>query len=168
MKEIFKNRTTCTQKEYNRFLTVQIREFGVSEVIYKILGIVCFLFFLAISIRYKEYKLLVCIVPIFMFFLWANFKRPMDDIKKNKEIEEFSNIYYFYKTYFIIECDKEKSKVFYFNLYRVIETEKSFYLYVSRDKAFLLSKEGFINSTSNEFKKFIFKRTLLKFKKLKQ
>ena len=52
----------------------------------------------------------------------------------------------------------------YFKIYKVLETETHFYIYIARDYAFIVDKNGFIDSNSDEFKKFIQKKVKLKYK----
>ena len=161
MEELFKNKTKCTQKEYDKFLKLQIEEFGTSELIKQLLWIAFFIFCLVLSIIYKEYILLCISLLGVLTYTWFEIIRP---IKNKDEQKEYTNIYKFYKYFFTIECTTGVSKIFYFKIYRVIETNTHFYIYISRENAALVSKEGFINSTPEEFKKFIHKRTMLRYK----
>lgn len=164
MKELFKNKTKCTQKEYDKFLELQIEEFGVSELIKQLLWIAFFIFCIVLSIISKEYILLFISLLGVLIYIWFEYIRPTRTIKQQKLIEEFTNTYKFYKTYFTIKSHMGVSKIFYFKIYRVIETNTHFYIYISRENAALVSKKGFIDSTPEEFKKFIHKRTMLKYK----
>lgn len=161
MEELFKNKTKCTQKEYDKFLELQIDEFGISELIKQLLWIAFFIFCIVLSIIYKEYRLLGTIFLGVLIYIWFEVIRP---IKNKDKQREYTNIYKFYKYFFTIECPSGVSKIFYFKIYRVIETNTHFYIYISRENAALVSKKGFINSTPEEFKKFIHKRTMLKYK----
>ena len=66
-------------------------------------------------------------------------------------------------------CDlkKEKinSKIIYWKLYKIFENEDYFYLYLDKTHAFLLSKQGFDIGTPEEFREFIKKKCIFKFRK---
>ena len=49
-------------------------------------------------------------------------------------------------------------------MYKVVETNTHFYIYISRDYAFIISKKGFIDSKSEEFSKFIRKKAWGKYR----
>ena len=136
----------------------------MSEILSILAFITFFIFSAIMAIIYKEYKLLLILLPCIFVYLVLFLKKTIDDIKKNSKIEEFTNTYKFYPTYFKIEYSTGNSKFFYFKIFRLIETKNNFYIYMSKNKAFIVSKNGFINSNPEEFKKFIRKRTLLKYK----
>lgn len=163
MKVLFKNKTRYTKEEYDKFLKIQVEEFGKSELLKMLLLIAFFIFVLSISIIYKEYKLLLVALLGALIYVWIEIIRPM---KNKEEPKEYTNIYRFYKYYFTIECPMGKSKIFYFKIYRVLETESYFYIYISKERAALISKKGFINSNPEDFEKFIHKRALLRYKKV--
>ena len=54
-------------------------------------------------------------------------------------------------------------KISYFRLYKVYETPKYFYLYLTKQYSFIIDKEGFTQGDAKEFSKFI-KNKLLWFK----
>ena len=56
------------------------------------------------------------------------------------------------------------SKVRYFKLYKIFETTDFFYLYIDKEHAFLIDKNGFTFGSAEEFSKFIHKKCLFKYK----
>ena len=60
------------------------------------------------------------------------------------------------KEYLIFLCLK---------LYKVFETKDYFYLYINPDYAMLVNKNSFEIGTSDDFRKFIKKKCLLKYRK---
>ena len=168
MEELFKNKTKCTQKEYNRFMQTQVKEYAVSEILYTLFNIVFFTFCLILAIMNKEYKLAVIIFVGLLIYGWYKFIRPAKKVKKEqnskKLIQEYVNNYIFYKHYFTTENPDGKAQTFYFKIYKVIETKTHFYIYISKEYAFIVAKDGFIDSDSEEFKTFIKKKVKLKYK----
>ena len=77
---------------------------------------------------------------------------------KNREEIEFS----FYNKYFTTKINQKKQKVRYFGIYKVCNDNKNFYLYLDKTHAFIISKNGFIKGTSEEFEKFIMKKCRFK------
>ena len=61
----------------------------------------------------------------------------------------------------------ENTKIYYFKLYKVFETQDYFYLYLDEDTAFLVSKSGFKIGTPKDFSEFIKKKCIFKYSKEK-
>ena len=86
--------------------------------------------------------------------------------EKNSKMlmQEFTNTYVFYKHYFITENPDGQAQTYYFKINKVIETKEYFYIYLSKEYAFIVDKEGFEKCSWQEFKKFIQNKVKLKYK----
>lgn len=168
MKELFKNKTKYSQKEYDMFLRSYQKEYAVSELMYTIFYIVFFVFCLVLAIISKEVILSIALSIGLIIYFWYKFIRPVKKVKKeknsNKIQKEYITTFKFYKNYFYVQNIEGDAKVFYFKIYRVIETNTHFYIYIARDYAFLISKKGFIDSKTEDFRKFIKKKVFMKYK----
>lgn len=166
---LFKNETKCTKQEYEDFLESYSKEYIASETVYTISNIIFFSVCVLGSVLYKEYTLTVFLIIGIILYILYKFVRPNLRIKKERNSDkikfEFLNTFLFYKNYFSVENKDGNAIINYFNLYKVVETESHFYIYISRDYAFIISKKGFIDSTSYDFSDFIQKKVKFKYKK---
>lgn len=166
---LFKNETRCTKQEYEEFLDSYTKEYFASETAYAFFNIIFFSVCTLGSILYKEYILTVFLIIGIILYVLYKFVRPNIKIQKEKNSDkikfEFLNTFLFYKNSFSVENKDGSAVINYFNLYKVIETSSHFYIYISRDYAFILSKKGFIDSTSYDFSDFIQKKVKFKYKK---
>ena len=99
-------------------------------------------------------------------FIFIRFYLPIRRLKKTKSnIKKKSNsthVFLFYDYY--LKVDKEI--VYYFKLYKIFEVKDYFYLYINKDYALMLDKKGFKIGTVDEFRNFIKKKSLFKYKSL--
>ena len=119
---------------------------------------------------FKEGEIVLGIVLLIglLVYLWYKIIRSAQlvekDKKSNKVSGNFVNKYIFYKNYFKVENPDGKAQIFYFKLYRVVETKSYFYIYISRQCAFIVSKLGFTKGKTEDFSKFIRKKVFTKYK----
>ena len=113
-------------------------------------------------------KFLVVLGIIFTFFILWRLFRPVYEVKKEyqskKIADEQTFIFKFYENCFVITNKLQYSKVRYFKLYKIFETTDFFYLYIDKEHAFLIDKNGFTFGSAEEFSKFIHKKCLFKYK----
>ena len=87
------------------------------------------------------------------------YKKELNNNSKKGKSEVF--VFRFFDKYFRIN----KSKIYYFRLYKVFETEKFFYLYLNKEYAAVVNKAGFEIGNANDFSEFIKKKCMLKYSK---
>ena len=75
------------------------------------------------------------------------------------------NYYFFYEKYFKIKNKLGTSKLKYYKLYKVYETKEYFYLYIAKDYAFILDKNGFEIGSTKQFSQFMKHKMRFKFSK---
>ncbi len=169
MEELFQNKTKYTEKEYKLFLESYKEEYALSDILYIIFYIAFFIFFFIVGIVSKEYLVSVAMFICLIIYIWFKFFRTKKKIEKEKESPKIKEAYIttfkFYKRFFRVQNKDGKAQVWYLKMYKVVETDTHFYIYISRDYAFIISKKGFINSTSREFGEFIKKKAWGKYKK---
>lgn len=168
MKPLFKNITIDNSKIYKEFINFHDKKFGFRYNSYNIIIIILLLYSIFLAITNKQFLLLFLFIGmlafIILFRIYLPIKRQHQDEKKYSENKENKISYEFYKYYFKIQ-DVE---YYYYKLYKVFETTDYFYLYISEQTAFLISKNGFQIGTSQEFSNFIKKKCLLKYRKIKE
>lgn len=168
MDYLFENKTKYSQKEYDIFLDVYKKEYSFSNNAYLIFNIVFFGMCMVLAFKEKEIILGIAILIGLAIYLWYKLIRPMRLVEKNKKGPKLSgnfvNTYRFYKNYFKVDNPEGKAQIFYLKLYRVTETKTHFYIYISRDNAFIVSKFGFTKGKAEEFSKFIRKKVFHKYR----
>lgn len=172
MEELFKNETIYTKHEYNTFISEHRESFGLSEDLYTILFICLFIILLLYLLINKVFITGMLVLIAFIIFLRYRFIQPINNIKKDmnsKKIKQgYKNIYKFYKHYFKITNQDMDEKVFYFKIYRILESNTNFYIYLTPREAFIISKQGFINGNSDDFSNFIRRKVIFRYKKCKK
>ena len=168
MEKLFENKTKLSMKEYNIFIESYKKEYAITDFLYILF---CVLYFgLCMIFAFRERKIILSFMLLagLCVFLWFKIIRPNKLVEKTKKSQKvsgnFVNKYEFYKNYFNIENPEGEAQVLYLKLYRVVETNSHFYIYVSRECAFIVSKIGFTKGKSDEFSKFIKKKVFTKYK----
>lgn len=168
MEILFENKTKYSKKEYDIFIESYKKEYAVSDYAYIIFYIVFFGFCMILAFMEKEFLLGIALLVGLGTYLWYKVirsNRLVEKTKKSKKVAgKFVNNYEFYKNYFKVENIDGKAQVLYFKLYRVVETREYFYIYISRQYAFIVSKAGFTKGNQEEFSKFIKKKVFTKYK----
>lgn len=107
--------------------------------------------------------LILISILICVFILYKNEEKR----ENNKKQEEQEFTFFFYNDHVTIKGKEGKSKYNYKKIYRVYETKTNFYLYVNNDYSLLINKEGFYGSNEREFRDFIKKKFIFKYRKIK-
>lgn len=168
MEELFENETKFSQKEYDIFLNVHKKEYEFSESAYMLYIIVFFILCIWLSFLGKKVLLGIGLCICFMIYLWYKIVRPALNVKKEKEKFKIEgtilNNYKFYKNYFRVESSGKQANILYLKIYRIVETKECYYIYISKENAFIISKDGFIKGNQTEFTKFLKKKVFYKYK----
>lgn len=169
MKKLFENKTIYTKDVHIEFLKFHRKKYQVSYIAYTAFW--SFIFFLCIVLAFgsnlKKQGVLITIVLI-LFILYRIY-RPKLILKRDFEGENSANnsiqhIFSFYDNQFKVENDKGTFTYRYFSINRVLETTKYFYLYTTKEDAFLISKSKFSIGTPQEFAKFMKQKKPLNYK----
>jgi len=165
MKPLFKNTTIYNSENYNQFIEFHGKKFSFSYNTYNIIMIILLVYCVILNIIDKNFMLVLLFLGLLGLLTFFRIYWPLRTYEKNKEKyaedNESSYTFAFYKFYFTLE----KKTFYYFNLYKVFETEDYFYLYINDENAILVSKTGFDIGTAEEFSTFIKKKCLLKYSK---
>lgn len=168
MEKLFENKTKYSQKDYDIFIEAYKNEFAKSDYVFILFNIVFFGLCMILAFREKEIFLGLAILIGLGLYLWFRIIRQNLIVEKTKKSQkvlgDFENNYEFYKNYFKVKNKDGEAQIFYLNLYRTIETKEFFYIFISRQYAFIISKQGFIKGTAEEFASFIKKKMPIKYK----
>lgn len=172
MKLLFKNRTQYTKKAYQTYLEFHQKKYGTTYRFYTICITLLIFFCLAMQIKFHYYGLSIFLMIALTCFLLWRFFHPIAEIKKewhsNKIQKEKEFSFRFYEKYFQIVDTINTSKMSYWKLKHVFETDHFFYLYLDKNHAFLLAKEGFVIGNEKDFSTFIKRKCRLIYRKINQ
>ena len=168
MEKLFENKTKYSDKEYSAFLTSYKEEFFKTEIAYMFFNIAFFGMCMIFAFKENEKILALALLIGLLVYAWVKIIRPIIAVRKDQKSHKFSghfvNNYEFYKNFFKVQNSDGNAQIVYLNLYRVVETKTYFYMYISREYAFIVSKLGFTKGTPEEFSKFIKKKVFTKYK----
>lgn len=168
MKKLFENKTTYTTDVYIKFLEFHNKKFNLSYIAYTIFW--CFLLLLCMFTAFSSGARIqgVIVTIILISFISYRIIKPKMIVNNEMNSDKFSdnntNIFSFYDKYFEIKNNNGKFNYKYFSLYKVFETSDFFYLYVSKENAFLISKTTFSLGTEKDFSNFIKSKCHFKYK----
>ena len=118
-----------------------------------------------LNIKFKTVSLLF--VVILIVFAGYRIFNPIylykKEVKKKAITKEKLFNFYFYDKYFKVRDNLNSDKIPYFSLYKVYETRKYFYLYLTKKYSFIIEKEAFTLGTSEEFSNFIKNKMWIKY-----
>ncbi len=168
-KKLFKNSTTYTQDIYIEFLDFHSKTFTFSYMLYTIFWTLLLLLCMYLSFGIGNIFQGIVLTLGLILFLGYRIYRPKMIVKKEKKSDKFTsnntNTFIFFDKNFEVKNNNGTFTYRYFMLHKVFETKDFFYLYVTRENAFLISKSAFSLGSSDDFSKFIKKKCGIKFKK---
>ncbi len=159
---LFENTTKYTKAVYDEFLAFHHKKYHLFYVAYTVTIVAFILFVLILQVKYHHFTLAILLCSVLTSFILWRFFHPIciiskeyksDNIQKEKDYT-----FKFYSTYFTVEHKNEKNIITYYKLYHVFETPGFFYLYLTKNHAFLLDKHNFYPFPITEFSKFIKKK----------
>ena len=171
VKVLFKNKTKYSKETYKEFLGFHSKKYHFSYVLFTVTIIFLILFCIVLQIAYNYYLLAILSCIIFTCFCLYRYFHPISVV--NKELngktikEEKSFTFKFYEKHFKIQDNLQIDTVKYYQLRKAFETKNFFYLYIDRTHAFIINKENFSIGTPTDFSKFLKKKCIFRFKKVK-
>ena len=143
MKKLFENQTVYTANAYVEFLKFHNKKYNPLYMTYTIFWSIIFLLciFLAFSSGARIQGVVVTIILVcFIIYRLVRPKMVVDnEFKSDKLSDNNINTFSFYDKDFEISNKKGKFRYKYIMLHRVFETPEYYYLYVSKENAFLVS-----------------------------
>lgn len=169
MEKLFENKTTYTQDTYVDFLKFHNKTYNFSYTLYTVFFSAFIL--LAIYLSFAEGLRIqaVLLTMVLVCFILYRIYRPIRVVNKEMESDKVTdnntNTFSFFDKNFTVQNNNGSFAFRYFMLHRVFETADYFYLYVSKENAFLISKSAFSLGTPEGFSSFIKNKCLLKYKR---
>ena len=169
MEVLFENKTRFSEKTYNIFLKAYREEYALSDNLYMLFNLGFFGLCMIMAFIEKEIILGLLLLVGLGVYLWYKIIRPAVKEQKTRSSSKikgnFMNTYKFYKNYFDVSNPEGEARTQYSKMYKVVETKEYYYIYISRENAFIVSKIGFSKGTAIDFSKFIKKKAFGKYKK---
>lgn len=159
----------CSQKDYIDFLTFHGKKFNFSYILYTIFWIFIFCLCLIITFGTGSRIQGVLITIILIIFIIYRFARPKFIINKELESDKLdnddnANTFSFYDKSFDVSNKEGTFSYKYFMIYRVFEVCDFYYLYMTKENAFIVSKHAFSLGNQKDFSKFIKSKCRSKYK----
>lgn len=167
MEKRFENTTIYTQEIYSHFLEFHNRKYNLKYNLYT-----CFISFLLIFcmvLQFLNGNIDICIIFVLVFIafiFWRVFHPYLiveKEVTSDKIQKQLQNTYSFFDKYLQISNINGLSEIKYHKLYKVLQDKYSFYLYIDKDHALIVNKNGFSLGDVNNFYNFIKRRTLHRF-----
>lgn len=168
MNKLFENKTTYTTDVYIKFLEFHNKKYNFSYIAYTVFW--SFIFFLCIILSFGSNSRIqgVTITIILVCFITYRIIKPKmivnNELNSDKFTENNTNTFYFYDKNLEVSNKNGKFSYKYSMFRKVFETSDFFYLYVSKENAFLVSKLAFSLGTAKDFSSFIKSKCTLKYK----
>lgn len=165
-KLLFKNSTQYSKKLYDDFTRFHNEKNSPSYDAFTIFILILLVYCIFATIKAKVIPLAITFIITFLIFIGYRLFGPIylykKESKKKAITKEQTFKFYFYDTYFKVRDNLDYDKITYFKLYKVYETEKYFYLYLTKKYSFIVDKAFFTQGTAEEFSNFI--KSKMKFK----
>ena len=161
MKILFKNITKYDKVNCNNFMNFHKEKYGKKDLIRVILMIIVAIYMIVFNMILNNWILLlgVILTCVFIYFIAKKKKDKKRQKQKNKEFT-----FDFYERNIKVKQQKQIQTIRYFEIRKIFETEKNFFLYTDDTHSLILDKEGFSIGTSKEFTEFIKKKCPFKYK----
>lgn len=159
MEKLFENKTLYSEETYVTFLKFHGKKNNLPYMAYTIFWtlLLSLCTYLAFASRNRIQGVIVTFILV--GFVIYRIYRPKLIVEREINSEKISdnntNRFVFYDKYFEIMNNNGSYDYRYRMLRKVYETSDFFYLYITKENAFLISKKGFSLGTAEDFSKFI-------------
>lgn len=168
----FKNITKCSEQIYKDFLKFHNKRFGKKEALHLFIMLLFIVYIIVFNIKNHNFTFIIIIslIGLLAMFVYKVYHRETiadKELKSPKVQTKDEFIYNFYNMYFEVIRNNKKQRVWYVRLYRVYQDDINFYFYLDETHAYVMDKKGFIKGNLKDFKEYISKRCILKYRKNK-
>ena len=165
MEKLFETRTKSTQREDTQKIYRDFFRFHTwnrlkwAYILFVVFGAVLLtasMFLLAMGSN--DYLLIGCSIFLAAFILiypWFAYLLPYRMWKSSYKYWGLTSTFSFYPDNMEIRNEQQQTSIYYNQLYRVYETAGYFYFYLNKMSAFIVSKDSFIQGTSEGLRSFL-------------
>ena len=173
MEPVFINITKSSKKIYYEFLEFHNRKFGKKEAIQTFLFFAVLIYLIVFNVKNGNFLFPVIILLIAMLLgFFYNVLHKEKVVKKELKSSKIKNqeeiTYEFYNLYFDVIKNSKRNRVWYLRIHRIYQDNLNFYFYLDKTHALLIDKKGFVKGNLSEFKEYVSKRCLFKYRKYKK
>ena len=169
MKILFENITEYNKNEINKFQEFHAK-INIPYVLYLFFLLILLIFLLVVNIIRHNWKWVIgCFVLGSMLFVYYKFFKKEKDKINNIKVTDKRFKFDFYDNYLtatdISKNNNGHSTTNYFEIKKVYETEENFYLYMGETYSLVINKNNFTIGKLNDFREFIKKKCILRYRK---
>lgn len=167
MKVLYENITEYDKREMDKFQAFHEKK-SKPYMIYLLFLLVLLIILLIINIVIGNWRWLLGSTILFgILYYYYRYYRADRGKANNMKIKNKKFIFDFYDKQIRITdaYANQYSTTNYFEIERVYETEENFYLYLSQQYSYIINKNNFNIGKLNDFRDFIKKKCLLKYRK---
>lgn len=165
MEILFRNITKYTDTEMNRFQKFHKNKNQSKYMVWKTSVFILFICFFILNILCHNWCAAIgtILLALILYKYYFNMK-PNKKRENNKKQLEQEFTFNFFNNYLEIKAIKVNNKIPYYKFHRVYETKDNFYLYLDDEYSVLINKNGFVIGSTEEFRKFIKKKLIFKYR----
>lgn len=175
MESLFENKTKYSKELYDKYIEFHAKKYGVKEIIEFIIVVISALILIVIDIQNIE-KLKFAFIGIIVILASIIYVFIRERVKAKKQYEGMINKkqkdsyaeYSFFDQYFISSYQGESRKVYYVEIKKVFILKDRYYLYLDKNHACVLLKDGFTKGTEEDFRKFLDTKGFFRMKQVKE
>ncbi len=167
MKVLYENVTEYDKREMNKFQAFHEKR-SKPYMLYLLFLLVLLIILLIVNIVIGNWRWLLGSTILFgILYFYYRYYRADRAKANNAKIKDKKYIFDFYEKQMKITDAylNQYTITNYFEIERVYETEENFYLYLSQQYSYILNKNNFSIGKLNDFRDFIKKKCLLKYRK---
>lgn len=165
MEVVFKNVTQYTKEEMDRFQKFHKSKNYNKYKFWKITLGILFGSFLILNILCRNwYATIGTLFIAGMLYVYYYYTMPKRKKENNKKQLAQKFTFEFTNKYIEVKANKVDNKISYRKFHKVYETKTNFYLYIDDEYSILINKDGFVLGSVNEFRKFIKKKMMFKYR----
>lgn len=168
MEVLFENVTEYDDQEIKKFMKFNEK---INQPYAKYLLVVCVLFMIIaiMNIVFRNWKGLIAQFVLFgILYLYYFRVKPKQNQEQNKKMIHNQYTFRFYDRFLKVkEARAQDEKLFnYIEISRIYETKENFYLYVGDNCSLLINKTNFTIGNLSDFREFIKRKCILKYRKM--
>ena len=166
----FKNITKCSKEMYNEFLTFHNKKFAMKERLQLLFILFVIAYMIVFNIKFGNFKYLalISIILLICFFAYKVYRRetaPKREMKSSKIVNKDEIVYEFYNLYVNVSRNGNNGRLWYNKIYKIYQDNDNFYFYLDDTHALIMKKNTFVKGNLKDFKEFISKRCIFKYRK---
>lgn len=167
---LFKNTTKYTKQLYLNFLNFHNINFGLKYHLFSLFVIIILLigiiFQLVNMVFIPAITLIIFLVGFIIYRYHFSINKVSDELKTKKISNEKEVTFCFYDDHIEVPNENEIIKLKYRQIYRIFEMQDLFYIYINKEVALLVSKNGFTIGNYLDFSDFLKKKCHMKYKEV--